>query len=121
MAHVGEANGCDVSGPLRWALRKVVTRSIVESSLVDLPVRRWWEYRYRSTTFAQAPEKRRHLSLLLLWVLGADVSSDISDHQMENGEDFSKDVSAEGHQNGSGDAPMADSGSADTPGRDDDR
>nr|CAI5818105.1 unnamed protein product [Callosobruchus analis] len=43
------------------------------------------------------------------------------DHQMENGEDFSKDVSAEGHQNGSGDAPMADSGSADTPGRDDDR
>nr|CAI5850468.1 unnamed protein product [Callosobruchus analis] len=40
---------------------------------------------------------------------------------MENGEDFSKDVSAEGHQNGSGDAPMADSGSADTPGRDDDR
>lgn len=38
---------------------------------------------------------------------------------MENGEDFSKDVSAE-HQNGSGDAP-ADSGSAETPGRDDDR
>ncbi|VEN33772.1 unnamed protein product [Callosobruchus maculatus] len=120
MAHVGEANGCDVSGPLRWALRKVVTLSIVESSLVDLPVRRWWEYRYRSTTFAQAPEKRRHLSLLLLWVLGADVSSDI---RSSNGKrrDFSKDVSAEGHQNGSGDAPMADSGSADTPGRDDDR
>lgn len=42
---------------------------------------------------------------------------------MENGEDFSKDVSAESglHQNGSGDAPPADSGSADTPGRDDDR
>ncbi|XP_049820108.1 RNA-binding protein squid isoform X2 [Aethina tumida] len=46
---------------------------------------------------------------------------------MENGEDFSKDVSAEfqnneviNGQNGAGDAPP-DSGSADTPGRDDDR
>ncbi|KAJ8916978.1 hypothetical protein NQ315_008378 [Exocentrus adspersus] len=50
------------------------------------------------------------------------------DCPMENGEDFSKDVSAdqnfqnqENGQNGSGDAPPADSGSADTPGRDDDR
>lgn len=45
------------------------------------------------------------------------------DHQMENGEDFSKDVSADqaGQQNGSGDAQPTDSGSADTPGRDDDR
>ncbi|XP_056643818.1 RNA-binding protein squid isoform X2 [Diorhabda carinulata] len=40
---------------------------------------------------------------------------------MENGEDFSKDVSAEAQQNGSGDAQPTDSGSADTPGRDDDR
>ncbi|CAG9864018.1 unnamed protein product [Phyllotreta striolata] len=40
---------------------------------------------------------------------------------MENGEDFSKDVSAEVQQNGSGDAPPMDSGSAVTPGRDDDR
>lgn len=50
---------------------------------------------------------------------------------MENGEDFSKDVSADqnfgnnqdmnSQQNGSGDAPPADSGSADAPGRDDDR
>uniref|UniRef100_V5G5W9 RNA-binding protein squid n=1 Tax=Anoplophora glabripennis TaxID=217634 RepID=V5G5W9_ANOGL len=50
------------------------------------------------------------------------------DCPMENGEDFSKDVSTEQNfqnqdnvQNGSGDAPPADSGSADTPGRDDDR
>ncbi|KAJ8950476.1 hypothetical protein NQ314_007863 [Rhamnusium bicolor] len=51
------------------------------------------------------------------------------DCPMENGEDFSKDVSADqnfqnqenGQQNGAGDAPPADSGSADTPGRDDDR
>lgn len=49
---------------------------------------------------------------------------------MENGEDFSQDVSADQNfgqnqemngQNGSGDAPPADSGSADAPGRDDDR
>lgn len=48
---------------------------------------------------------------------------------MENGEDFSQDVSTEqsfqndqvNGQNGSGDAPPADSGSADAPGRDDDR
>ncbi|CAH1154978.1 unnamed protein product [Phaedon cochleariae] len=38
---------------------------------------------------------------------------------MENGEDFSQDVSAD-HQNGSGDAPRT-GGSADKPGRDDDR
>lgn len=45
------------------------------------------------------------------------------DVPMENGEDFSKDVSADQslHQNGAGDGPPADSGSADTPGRDDDR
>lgn len=58
------------------------------------------------------------------------------DCPMENGEDFSKDVSADQNnfqnngqsgdvvqngQNGGGDAPPADSGSADTPGRDDDR
>lgn len=46
---------------------------------------------------------------------------------MENGgEDFSKDVTTEqiqenGQQNGGGDAPPADSGSADTPGKDDDK
>ncbi|RZC35017.1 RNA-binding protein squid [Asbolus verrucosus] len=54
------------------------------------------------------------------------------DCPMENGEDFSQDVSADQNfgqnqqdqvngQNGSGDAPPADSGSADAPGRDDDR
>ncbi|KAK9879174.1 hypothetical protein WA026_004024 [Henosepilachna vigintioctopunctata] len=51
------------------------------------------------------------------------------DCTMENGEDFSQDVSADqsfqqdqvNGQNGSGDAPLADSGSADAPGRDDDR
>lgn len=58
------------------------------------------------------------------------------DCQMENGEDFSQDVNAENEnfvqdeqssqqhlngQNGGGDAPPADSGSADAPGRDDDR
>lgn len=53
------------------------------------------------------------------------------DCPMENGEDFSQDVSADqsfggnqqdslNGQNGSGDGP-ADSGSADAPGRDDDR
>nr|CAH7740280.1 unnamed protein product [Callosobruchus chinensis] len=116
-----KANGCDVSVPLRLALRKVVYTSnrrvvigwFTGETVVGEPV---------SINYVPEPlETRRHLSLLLLWVLGADVSSDFSDHQMENGEDFSKDVSAEGHQNGSGDAPMADSGSADTPGRDDDR
>ncbi|KAF7278928.1 RNA-binding protein squid isoform X2 [Rhynchophorus ferrugineus] len=47
------------------------------------------------------------------------------DSAMENGEDFSKDVTTEiqenGQQNGGGDAPPADSGSADTPGKDDDK
>lgn len=55
------------------------------------------------------------------------------DCQMENGEDFSQDVKTENEnfvqdeqtqvngQNGGGDAPPADSGSADAPGRDDDR
>ncbi|KAG5888433.1 hypothetical protein JTB14_020208 [Gonioctena quinquepunctata] len=38
---------------------------------------------------------------------------------MENGQDFSSDVTTE--QNGSGDAPQADGGSSDGPGRDDDR
>ncbi|XP_063912450.1 RNA-binding protein squid isoform X2 [Zophobas morio] len=54
------------------------------------------------------------------------------DCPMENGEDFSQDVTGDQNfsqnqgdqvngQNGSGDAPPADSGSADAPGRDDDR
>ncbi|KAK5649729.1 hypothetical protein RI129_000758 [Pyrocoelia pectoralis] len=52
------------------------------------------------------------------------------DCSMENGEDFSQDVQADQNfqqsdqvngQNGGGDAPVADSGSADAPGRDDDR
>ncbi|CAH0558991.1 unnamed protein product [Brassicogethes aeneus] len=46
------------------------------------------------------------------------------DCPMENGEDFSKDEFQSNElngQNGGGDAPPADSGSADTPGRDDDR
>lgn len=54
------------------------------------------------------------------------------DYNMENGEDFSQDVKADQNfgqddqmngQNGGGDAPQqpADSGSADAPGRDDDR
>lgn len=53
------------------------------------------------------------------------------DYAMGNGEDFSQDVKAEGNfnqedghvngQNGSGDAQPADSGSAEAPGRDDDR
>ncbi|XP_074039135.1 RNA-binding protein squid isoform X2 [Leptinotarsa decemlineata] len=38
-----------------------------------------------------------------------------------NGEDFSQDVSAENAQNGAGDAPRNEGGSADIPGRDDDR
>ncbi|XP_044726904.1 RNA-binding protein squid isoform X3 [Chrysoperla carnea] len=49
------------------------------------------------------------------------------EYEMNNGEDFSQDVSTQGEQlngtngeNGSGDAP-ADSGSAEAPGRDDDR
>lgn len=41
---------------------------------------------------------------------------------MENGEDFSKDVTAENQQNGGGgDALLMDQSSAETPGRDDDR
>ncbi|XP_050306317.1 RNA-binding protein squid isoform X2 [Anthonomus grandis grandis] len=47
------------------------------------------------------------------------------DSTMENGEDFSQDVSTDQNQenghNGGGDAPPADSGSADKPGKDDDR
>lgn len=50
------------------------------------------------------------------------------DYNMGNGEDFSQDVKAEpdheqqvNGQNGSGDAQPADSGSAEAPGRDDDR
>ncbi|KAK4881809.1 hypothetical protein RN001_005128 [Aquatica leii] len=52
------------------------------------------------------------------------------DCSMENGEDFSQDVQADQNfqqsdqvngQNGGGDGPVADSGSADAPGRDDDR
>ncbi|XP_045468534.1 RNA-binding protein squid isoform X2 [Harmonia axyridis] len=52
------------------------------------------------------------------------------DCNMENGEDFSQDITTDQNnfqqdqvngQNGSGDAPLADSGSADAPGRDDDR
>lgn len=52
------------------------------------------------------------------------------DYSMENGEDFSQDVRTDQNfvqddqmngQNGGGDAPPADSGSADAPGRDDDR
>ncbi|XP_030752221.1 RNA-binding protein squid isoform X2 [Sitophilus oryzae] len=48
------------------------------------------------------------------------------DSAMENGEDFSQDVSTEqvkqeNQQNGGGDAPPADSGSADRPGKDDDK
>ncbi|XP_066150693.1 RNA-binding protein squid isoform X2 [Euwallacea fornicatus] len=47
------------------------------------------------------------------------------DSAMENGEDFSQDVttdqSMEHAHNGGGDAPPADSGSADKPGKDDDR
>lgn len=48
------------------------------------------------------------------------------DYNMGNGEDFSQDIKADDQhdmtngQNGSGDAP-ADSGSAEAPGRDDDR
>lgn len=46
------------------------------------------------------------------------------DTPMENGEDFSQDVTAENHENGhngGGDAPPADSGAAEKPGKDDDR
>lgn len=43
------------------------------------------------------------------------------DIQMENGEDFSKDVTAENQQNGGGDGQLMDQSSAETPGRDDDR
>lgn len=49
------------------------------------------------------------------------------DYQMGNGEDFSQDVKPDSEheqmngQNGSGDAQPADSGSAEAPGRDDDR
>lgn len=54
------------------------------------------------------------------------------DYNMGNGEDFSEDIKAEQNfgedgqqvvngQNGGGDAPPADSGSAEAPGRDDDR
>lgn len=44
------------------------------------------------------------------------------DIQMENGEDFSKDVTAENQQNGGGgDTQLMDQSSAETPGRDDDR
>lgn len=43
------------------------------------------------------------------------------DSPMENGQDFSKDVTAENQQNGGGDAQQMDQSSAETPGRDDDR
>nr|CAH7740286.1 unnamed protein product [Callosobruchus chinensis] len=72
------ANGCDVSVPLRLALRKVVYTSnrrvvigwFTGETVVGEPV---------SINYVPEPlETRRHLSLLLLWVLGADVSSDFS-------------------------------------------
>lgn len=53
--------------------------------------------------------------------------AETQEYEMGNGEDFSQDVSTQGElngssdQNGSGDAQPADSGSAEAPGRDDDR
>lgn len=48
------------------------------------------------------------------------------DSPMENGEDFSQDVTTDQNveiiqHNGGGDAPVTDSGAADKPGKDDDR